>query len=61
MKSKVHISRSVPNKQGTLQAFGMLEENLPIKYLGVPLSSDYVNASQCVTLMQRMTTKLEIG
>lgn len=37
----------------------MAKGNLPVKYLGVPLYSDYVSAAQCIPLMHKITMKLD--
>lgn len=41
------------------QILGMNEEQQPVKYLGVPLASEYINSAQCSTLLQILTTGLE--
>lgn len=42
-----------------MQALVMTKVSLPVKYLGVPLSLDYINAAQCLLLLQIITIKLE--
>lgn len=46
-KSKVYFSRDVPDKNQILSTLGMIEDSLPIKYLGVPYCVDYIHASDC--------------
>lgn len=59
VKSKVYFSRQCINKQLILQIPAMTESMLPVKYLGVPLSLDYINAAQCQPPLQQLTTKLD--
>lgn len=37
----------------------MPEDELPIKYLGIPLSIDYIHASHCTSLLNKVVMKLE--
>lgn len=58
-KSYIYFGR-VPYevKQEILQLSGMLEGQLPFKYLGVPLSSQRLSVMQCQTLVQKIVHRL---
>lgn len=58
MKSKVYFSKDVINKAILLQIC-MNEDSLPVKYLGVPSSTDYIHASNYSPLMAKVYDKNE--
>lgn len=59
MKSKVYFSKDVTNKTQLLNILGMSEDTLPVKYLVVPLSIDYIHAVDCVPLAAKVFDKFE--
>lgn len=50
LNSKVYLSTHMPNNEDILQKLGMVEGQLLVKYLGIPLSTNYVNAVQFTRL-----------
>ena len=39
---------------------GFAQENLPFKYLGVPISAGRISAAQCEVLIEKMTRKIRL-
>jgi len=58
-KSKIFFSKSCPNKTTLLQAAGMTEGKLPMKYIGIPLSINYLKARQYAGLIDRCREKVD--
>lgn len=46
-------------KDDILHLLGMSEDSLPVKYLRVPLSIDYIHAADCVPLIFKVLSKIE--
>lgn len=59
VKPKIYFSRFATQKGQILQILGMEEDFLPIKYLGVPLSTDYVHANDCASLLNKVCKQIE--
>ena len=58
-KSKIFFSKSCPNKTTLLQAAGVTEGMLPMKYIGIPLSINYLKARQYAGLIDRCREKVD--
>jgi len=52
-KSKLYFSNSSKNKQKLSNIIGIQEGTLPVRYLGIPLSLDYLKAKHYSTLLDR--------
>ncbi|KAL0302724.1 UNVERIFIED_CONTAM: putative ribonuclease H protein [Sesamum calycinum] len=58
-KSQVILSRSVQNqRQQILEHLGFHEGSLPIKYLGIPLTSSRLTIADCRPLLDKVDTRL---
>ncbi|KAL0304923.1 UNVERIFIED_CONTAM: putative ribonuclease H protein [Sesamum calycinum] len=58
-KSQVILSRSVHNqRQQILEHLGFNEGSLPIKYLGIPLTSSRLTIADCRPLLDKVDTRL---
>lgn len=58
-KSKVYFSKGCKNKEENLNVLKLKKGNLPIKYLGIPLSSNKRNEKDCFKLYDSIQSKLE--
>ena len=45
-------------KQAGLQAVGLRDSNLPLKYLGVPIVSSGLSKIECDTLVEKITSRI---
>lgn len=55
------IIGSVDLNMATLQAndLGIQLSSLPIKYMGIPLCTSWLNAKECLPLFERVTTRIQ--
>ncbi|KAK4707085.1 hypothetical protein R3W88_033383 [Solanum pinnatisectum] len=58
-KSSIYMAGSNKSiRLDIIHKLGYLEERLPFKYLGVPLSTKKLSVSQCLPLVEKFTAKL---
>lgn len=55
----MYFIAGVKNKSELLSIMGMSEDELPIEYLGVPLSVDYIHATHCAPLTNKALNRLQ--
>lgn len=58
-KSKIYFSKEVYHKEDILKLMNFKEGNLPVKYLGLPLSINQINERDCSRLFDIIHGKLE--
>ena len=58
-KSKVFFSKGTKNKQEFRTTIGEAEGKLPIKYLGIPLSANYLKARNYTSLIDKCRNRIE--
>ena len=59
VKSRVYLAKSCHNKDGLKGIIEIPEETLPTKYLGLPLSINYIKARDCTALLDKCRVKIE--
>ncbi|KAL0302122.1 UNVERIFIED_CONTAM: hypothetical protein Scaly_3043400 [Sesamum calycinum] len=57
-KSQIIFSRAVQQRQQLLDCVGFQEGSLPIKYLGIPLTSSRLTLADCRPLIDKVDTRL---
>lgn len=58
-KSKVYFANSCHNKDDLKELIEIPEDTLPTKYLGLPLSINYIKARDCSCLLEKCSGKME--
>lgn len=59
IKTRVYFSTSCQNKSSILQILQLQESQFSVKYLGVPLSSNYLHYPKCNNLFQKIMNKID--
>ena len=60
-KSKIFFSRGCNNKDALKEAIGIVEGRMPTKYLGIPLSVNYLKAKNYSALIDKCRGGIEAG
>lgn len=58
LKSKVYFSKGAKDTTNILNILGMKEGKLPVKYLGVPLSHNYLKYNNCGDLFDKIRNRM---
>ena len=60
-KRKVFFSKGTSNKEELSAAIGVTEGKLPITYLGIPLSANYLKTKDFSGLIDNVEAELKVG